>query len=60
MTALKSKKSLIKTEERTEAAIIFGEDTYLLRDIATSELQEKQGKVITHNELKKKAKKWLA
>lgn len=31
----------------------------LLRDIRISELQEKQGKVLRHTDLKKRSKEWL-
>ena len=63
MTAIKIKASLLEIAGRIKPSTTL-EEVYqqlaLLADIETSELQEKQGKIITQEELKKKAKKWLA
>lgn len=62
MTALKIKQSLLEIAGRIKPTTTLEEvfqQLALLSDIETSELQEKQGKVITQSELKKKSKKWL-
>jgi predicted transcriptional regulator len=62
MTGLKIKKSLLEIANRVAPSTTL-EEVYeqlsLLADIETSEEQEKQGKVFTHKEVEKKAKKWL-
>ena len=62
MTSIKIKQSLLEIANRIKANTTL-EEVYeqlaLLSDIEKSEEQEKQGKVFTHAELTKKAKKWL-
>ena len=62
MTSIKIKQSLLEIANRIKTNTTI-EDVYkqlaLLADIEKSEEQEKQGKVFTHAEVVKKAKKWL-
>ena len=62
MTGLKIKQSLLEIANRVAPSTTL-EEVYeqlaLLTDIEKSEEQEKQGKVFTHKEVEKKAKKWL-
>lgn len=62
MTAIKIKQSLLEIASRVKPGTTI-EEVYeqlaLLADIEKSEEQEKQGKVFTHSEVAKKAKKWL-
>ena len=62
MSGLKIKQSLLEIANRVKRTTTI-EEVYeqlaLLADIETSEEQEKQGKVFTHKEVVKKAKKWL-
>ncbi len=62
MSGTKIKQSLLEIANRVNSSTTI-EDVYeqlaLLADIEKSEEQEKQGKVFTHKEVVKKAKKWL-
>jgi uncharacterized protein YbaP (TraB family) len=62
MSSTKIKQSLLEIAARVKPTTTL-EDVYeqlaLLSDIEKSEEQEKQGKVLTHAEISKKAKKWL-
>ncbi len=62
MSSTEIKQSLLKIANSIKATTTI-EDVYeqlaLLSDIEKSEVQEKQGKIFTHSEVRKKAKKWL-
>jgi predicted transcriptional regulator len=62
MSGLKIKQSLLEIANRVAPSTTL-EEVYeqlsLLADIEKSEEQVKQGKVFTHKEVEKKAKKWL-
>lgn len=62
MSGLKIKQSLLEIANRVGPSTTL-EEVYeqlsLLADIEKSEEQEKQGKVLTHKAVEKKAKKWL-
>ena len=62
MGATKIKQSLLEIANRVKPGTTL-EEVYeqlaLLSDIEKSEEQEKQGKIFTHAEVVKKAKKWL-
>ncbi len=62
MTSIKIKQSLIEIASRVTSTTTL-EEVYeqlaLLADIEKSEKQEKEGKVFSHAEVEKKAKKWL-
>jgi predicted transcriptional regulator len=62
MSSQKIKQTLLEIAGRVKADTTI-EDVYrqlaLLADIEKSEEQEKQGKVFTHTQVEKKAKKWL-
>lgn len=61
-TSLKIKQSLLEIAGRVKQTTTL-EDVYkqlaLLSDIEKSEQEEKAGKVYTHTEVEKKAKRWL-
>ena len=62
MSGTKIKQSLLEIANRVKPTTTL-QDVYeqlaMLSDIEKSEEQEKQGKVFTHSEVRKKAEKWL-